>query len=147
MPTSSQSKILSVVDYQLLQQQQASGQDGTTKSSDGLTVSQTAVSELRRRHSKDNRRPSLGKKDDDNQSPPPPNLTARRRSSGKINDGNISFSDYRGRDYFRNNSKTERVIKLLFFHQSKDETWGRRFLQYCIRRNQLFSLKHRKNYL
>ncbi|CAF2927069.1 unnamed protein product [Rotaria sp. Silwood2] len=99
MPTSSQSQILSVVDYQLLQQQAqqqqqqqtASGQDITTKLSGFNYVNQTSIIETKRRLSKDDRRPSFGKKDNDNnQSPPPPNISARRRSSAKIIDGPTS---------------------------------------------------------
>ncbi|CAF3678522.1 unnamed protein product [Rotaria sp. Silwood1] len=96
MPTSSQSQILSVVDYQLLQQQAqqqqtASGQDVTTKPSGFNLINQTSIIETKRRHSKDDRRPSFGKKDnDDNQSPPPPNINIRRRSSAKITDGTTS---------------------------------------------------------
>jgi hypothetical protein len=78
MPTSSQSQILSVVDYQLIQQQQqASGQDGTIKPLVHISIHQTP-----RRLSKDNHRKKEDDDDDDNQSPPPPNLTNRRRSSG-----------------------------------------------------------------
>jgi len=90
MPTSSQSQILSVVDYQALQQQQqqqqqASGQDGTTaKLSSRISVDQTPTIETKRRQSKDDHRPSTGKKDE---SPPPASLLPYRRSSTKINDG------------------------------------------------------------
>jgi hypothetical protein len=95
MPTSSQSQILSVVDHQILQQQQASGQDGITKPSIRISLNQTPVNESRRyQHTKD-RYSSTGNRyddDDDNQSPPPHNATARRRSSGKINDGKIKKS-------------------------------------------------------
>jgi len=85
MPTSSQSQILSVVDYQSLQQQQASGQDGTTaKLSSGISVNQTSTIGRRRSQSKDERRPSIGRIDE---SAPPANLLSYRRNSTKINDG------------------------------------------------------------
>jgi hypothetical protein len=78
MPTSSQSQILSVVDYQLIQQQQqANIQDGTINPPVHISIHQTP-----RRLSKDNQRKKDN--DDDNQSPPPSNLTTHRRSSGKI---------------------------------------------------------------
>src|SRR5580698_7521227 len=85
MPTSSQSQILSAVDYQLVQQQQATGQDGTTINPTGpIWVNQTTVTETRRRRSKDERRPSTGRKDDDERYiSPRPNLTGRRRSSNE----------------------------------------------------------------
>ncbi len=93
MPTSSQSQILSVVDYQLLQQhqQQPSGQDGTTtKPLNRISVNQTSVIETKRRSSKDDWRPSTGKKDDyDKQPPTPSNFSARPRNSIKINEGKI----------------------------------------------------------
>lgn len=87
MPTSSQSKILSVVDYQLLQQQkQTNEQDQSTIT----TIRRLSV------HSPDNqikRRQSIGKKDtDDNkQLSSLPNLNVRRRHSMKINDSKMKF--------------------------------------------------------
>jgi hypothetical protein len=98
MPTSSQSQILSVVDYQLLhqqqqQQQQTAGQDGTTKLPVRISVNQTSVSTSKRRHQNQDHHPSVENKNDDDdnddQSPPPPSSTARRRSSGKLTDGKI----------------------------------------------------------
>ncbi len=76
MPTSSQSQILSVVDYQLLQQQQSSGQNVPTKSSVRIPVNQTSV-----------RRALIENKNDvDNHFPPPSYVTNRRRSSDKTNE-------------------------------------------------------------
>jgi hypothetical protein len=90
MPTSSQSQILSVVDYQLLQQQQASGQNGTTKPSLRISVNQTPINESKRRQQKGDRRASIeNKTDEDNHSPPPSNVSNRRQSSDKNNDSKI----------------------------------------------------------
>ncbi|CAF1073691.1 unnamed protein product [Adineta ricciae] len=90
MPTSSQSQILSVVDGQLLQnqqQQKASGQTRTNKSPVRALVNQTGVSELRRRSIKEERRPSISQRyNDEDHSPPPPNVINRRRSSDKPTD-------------------------------------------------------------
>jgi hypothetical protein len=83
MPTSSQSKILSVVDYQLLQQsqQQSTDHEGITiKQSSQVLVNQTSV-----RRSRDARRSSIGRKDDEEeekQSTSP----VHRRSSTKMNE-------------------------------------------------------------
>ncbi|CAF1061835.1 unnamed protein product [Rotaria sordida] len=113
MPTSSQSQILSVVDYQLLQQQAqqqqqqqqqqiANSQDATTKLAGLNYVNQPSLIEIRRRSSRDERRPSTGKKDNDgNQSPPPPNITVRRRSSAKIIDDTTSNRPTQQSDSFR----------------------------------------------
>ena len=90
MPTSSQSQILSVVDHQLLQQQQANGQEGISiKPSSRITINQTSVIETKRRQSRDDRRLSIGRKDDDEKYSPPPssNQMTRRRSSAKTTDG------------------------------------------------------------
>lgn len=94
MPTSSQSQILSVVDYQLLHQQQQQqqptiAQDGVTvKPAIRISVNQTPLLEARRRLSKDERRPSIGKKfDNEKLSPSSQNLLVRRRSSLKLADG------------------------------------------------------------
>jgi hypothetical protein len=90
MPTSSQSQILSVVDYQLLQQ--ASGQNGTTKPPLRISVNQTSINESKRRHQNGDRRRSIeNKTDEDNHSPPPPpsNVFNRRQSSDKNNDSKI----------------------------------------------------------
>ena len=72
MPTSSQSKILSAVDYQI--QQQGNPSEGATKPSVPLK----------------SLRPSKGNNYDDEEEriSPPPTVT-RRRSSGKINEGQV----------------------------------------------------------
>ena len=75
MPTSSQSQILSVVDYQLLHQQ-PHGQGEAKKRSDRI--------ESKRHQPKDNRHSSARKKDGNNRSLPSLNTTTRRRSPGKI---------------------------------------------------------------
>ncbi|UJR33819.1 hypothetical protein I4U23_021243 [Adineta vaga] len=92
MPTSSQSQILSVVDGQLLQQQQKpSGQNRTNKSPVRASANQTGVSEARRRSVKEDRRPSIGNRyNDEDHSPPPSNVINRRQSSDKPNDGRTS---------------------------------------------------------
>jgi hypothetical protein len=89
MPTSSQSQILSVVDHQLLQQQQGTGQDGIiTKSSNRIPINQISGIEIKRRQSKDDRRLSIGRQDDDEKfSPPNSNQINRRQSSSKTIDG------------------------------------------------------------
>lgn len=93
MPTSSQSKILSAVDYQLLQQQHqqsSSGQDTTAKDFSINSVNPAPVIESKRRLSKDDRRSSIGRKDDDdNMLLTPLSRSARRRSSEKIGDGKM----------------------------------------------------------
>lgn len=101
MPTSSQSKILSVVDYQLLQQQQqqpeqqqqqhkASGQTRTTKSPVRISVSQNLANETKRQYQKEDRRPSIENKyNADDQLSPPSNLLNRRRSADKTTEGKI----------------------------------------------------------
>ena len=91
MPTSSQSQILSVVDYQLLhQQQQANGQDGTTKLPARITVNQIPTNESRRQHrNEDNRPVAQNKNGRDHHSPSSPTPDDRRRNSGKIGDGKI----------------------------------------------------------
>ncbi len=79
MPTSSQSKILSVVDYQLLQQQQTNGQEGVTaKPSSQIQTNQTPVGRAR-----DERRSAIGRKDGNNEQSTSP---VYRRNSAKIND-------------------------------------------------------------
>jgi hypothetical protein len=86
MPTSSQSQILSVVDYQLLQQQ-ASGQNAQTKPPVRISVNQTQAIETIRRLSKDERRPSIDRKN--GTSPTFPRVTDRRRSSDKTAESKI----------------------------------------------------------
>lgn len=87
MPTSSQSQILSVVDYQLLQQQ-PNGQPTTTK-----PTNQISVADAKRRPSKDDRRTSIDKKKENDRSPPSSsvNATDRRRSLDKANDSKVSL--------------------------------------------------------
>ncbi|CAF2468341.1 unnamed protein product [Rotaria sp. Silwood2] len=87
MPTSSQSKILSVIDYQL-GQQQATGQDEVTKPTVHSSGSKIPGNESKRRSHKDDRRASIeNKNDEDNHSPSPPNITDRRLSFSKNTDG------------------------------------------------------------
>lgn len=75
MPTSSQSRILSVVDQQLQQQ---------TTVHDGTSIHPTASNI-------EPKRGSARRKDEENQiSPGPATLSARRRSSLKINESNRS---------------------------------------------------------
>lgn len=78
MPTSSQSQILSVVDYQLLQQQN-NGQTNTTKAPIRISVNPTAINESKRRYSNDNH---------------PTYANDRRRSSDKTNDRKSSILIY-----------------------------------------------------
>jgi hypothetical protein len=88
MPTSSQSQILSVVDYQLLSQQHAGGQDGTTKQPARISLHQASINDQKRQHRNEDHRSTMQNKNGgDNRSPSPPNVNDRRRSSGKINDG------------------------------------------------------------
>ncbi|CAF3473703.1 unnamed protein product [Rotaria sordida] len=87
MPTSSQSKILSVIDYQLIQQQ-ATGQDEITKPTVHITSSKISGNESKRRSQKDDPRSSIeNKNNEDNHSPSPTNITDRRLSSSKNTDG------------------------------------------------------------
>ncbi|CAF4574468.1 unnamed protein product [Rotaria sp. Silwood1] len=87
MPTSSQSKILSVIDYQL-GQQQATGQDEVTKPTARNSGSKITGHESNRRSHKDDRRSSIeNKNDEDNHSPSPTNITDQRLSSSKSTDG------------------------------------------------------------
>lgn len=72
MPTASQSQILSVVDYQLLQQN--NGQTNTTKPPVRISVNPTAISESKRRNSSDNHLTSSTSGNN------------RRRSTDKTND-------------------------------------------------------------
>lgn len=88
MPTSSQSKILSVVDYQLVQQQ-GTGVDELTKPTVHAPSSKTSGTESKRRHQDDRRRSIENKSGDDNHSPPPSHLSTRRLSSSKNNDSKI----------------------------------------------------------
>lgn len=87
MPTSSQSRILSAVDYQLIQQQAQqqqifSGPDATATSGGDNSSNQQKT--------KNDRRLSCEKRGNDhNKSPSPSNLSARRRSSLKNVDGKI----------------------------------------------------------
>jgi hypothetical protein len=88
MPTSSQSKILSVVDYQLLQQQQqqqqSTGHEGTTiKPSSQAPVNQISVIETKRRRSKDDRPSSIGRKDEEEEQSP---SSDHWRSSAETNE-------------------------------------------------------------
>ena len=87
MPTSSQSQILSVVDYQLLQQQ-PNGQ--TTK-----PTNQISAADAKRRPQRDDRRTSIDKKNENDRSPPPSsvNATDRRRSLDKANDSKVSLDE------------------------------------------------------
>ena len=81
MPTSSQSKILSVVDYQLVQkqQQQPNGQEGVTeKPSSQSVINQTPLGRAR-----DERRSAIRRKSRDNEQSASP---VYRRNSMKIND-------------------------------------------------------------
>jgi hypothetical protein len=90
MPTSSQSQILSVVDYQLLQQQQASGQNTTIKPSVRISVNQTSVNESKRHQQKEDRRSSNEDNNyQNNHLAPPSNRMDRRRSSDKSIDSKI----------------------------------------------------------
>jgi hypothetical protein len=90
MPTSSQSQILSVVDYQLLHQQQANGQDGTTKLPARITVNQISTNESKRQHrNEDHRTIAQNKNGRDHHSPSSPSPDDRRRNSGKTADGKI----------------------------------------------------------
>jgi hypothetical protein len=73
MPTSSQSQILSMVDYRLLK-----------KLPDRISINRKSAVESKRRQPKDNRRSSVRKKDGNNQSLLSLNTNARHRSSGKI---------------------------------------------------------------
>lgn len=87
MPTSSQSKILSVVDYQLLQQQQTNEHGVTTKSSYPRSISQATPNESQWRQSNDDYHLMIGiKENDDNKSALPTNFSVHRRSSTKIDD-------------------------------------------------------------
>ena len=87
MPTSSQSKILSVVDYQLIQQEN-SDRDGGTKSTTGSSIHRTAAADgSKKTHQKDQRRLSIEDKNNDHS--PSPNAAARRHNTDKINDGNF----------------------------------------------------------
>ncbi len=93
MPTSSQSQILSVVDYQLLQQQQTSGQNVTTKPPVRIPVNQPAVNDSIRRQQKDERRTSIDSKKHENEhSSPLPRVNTRRRSSDKNIDSKLPIS-------------------------------------------------------
>jgi hypothetical protein len=95
MPTSSQSQILSVVDYQSIQQQ-ASGQNATTtKPPVRISVNQTQVTDTIRRHSKDyERRLSIDKKNGNDHPPSLPRVTERRRSSDKTVESKISIPHF-----------------------------------------------------
>lgn len=78
MPTSSQSRILSVVDQQLLQQSTAN---------DETLINQTSGNETKRRQSRDDLRQSTGRRNDEEKtSPAPPNLAIGRQNSARIND-------------------------------------------------------------
>ncbi len=93
MPTSSQSQILSVVDYQSLQQQQTSGQNVTTKPPVRIPVNQPAVNDSIRRQQKDERRTSIDSKKHENEhSSPLPRVNTRRRSSDKNIDSKLPIS-------------------------------------------------------
>ena len=88
MPTSSQSQILSVVDYQLLQeqqQQQTTGQNAPAKPPVRISVNQTSVSESKRHYPKDDRRSST----EDDHFASRSHTADRRRSSDKTNDSKI----------------------------------------------------------
>ena len=78
MPTSSQSKILSTVDYQIQQQQQANPFDSATKPIGPVKSI----------------RPFKGNnaEEDEERGSPPPTVT-RRRSSVKINEGQIRHEE------------------------------------------------------
>ncbi len=107
MPTSSQSQILSVVDYQLLQQQQPSGQNVTTKPPVRIPVNQPAVNDSIRRQQKDDRRTSIdSKKHENERSSPLPRVNTRRRSSDKNIDSKLPISYLFFNPYFtkKNNS-------------------------------------------
>ena len=92
MPTSSQSQILSVVDYQLIQRQQQTGvYNRTTKSVVRPSIQRTPGFSQDQGHERDDARPSINKEaaDEQQSSPPPlaPQLITRRRSSDKFSDG------------------------------------------------------------
>lgn len=89
MPTSSQSQILSVVDYQLLQQQ-PNGQNNTTK-----PRNETSIGDGKRHPPKDERRTSIDKKKENDRSPPASSVNAsdRRRSLDKANDSKVSSNE------------------------------------------------------
>ncbi|CAF4554105.1 unnamed protein product, partial [Rotaria magnacalcarata] len=86
MPTSSQSKILSVIDYQLVQKQ-PNGQDEVSKLNVHSSANKNSLNETKRRHSKDERRASIENKNgESNRATSPFNSNARRLSSSKNND-------------------------------------------------------------
>ncbi|CAF1603823.1 unnamed protein product [Rotaria magnacalcarata] len=90
MPTSSQSKILSVIDYQLVQKQ-PNGQDEVSKLNVHSSANKNSLNETKRRHSKDERRASIENKNgESNRATSPFNSNARRLSSSKNNDGKNS---------------------------------------------------------
>ena len=94
MPTSSQSRILSVVDYQLLRKQQNSDvHDGQTKPNDRTQVHQSSAILSKRRPYRDDRRSSSESKNNERNripSPPPPSsIIDQRRHSDKSNDGKL----------------------------------------------------------
>ena len=92
MPTSSQSQILSVVDYQLIQRQQQTGvYNRTTKSVVRPSIQRTPGIPQEQGQVRDDTRPSIDKQPADEQQSSPPalasRLIARRRSSDKFSDG------------------------------------------------------------
>lgn len=109
MPTSSQSRILSVVDYQLHQKQQNHREETHLDLPDGptlkpivrISINRTSVSPPKRRPVREERRLSFEQRiAGKGLSPsPPPNITARRRSSGKLSDGKLK--NCQGRIFFR----------------------------------------------
>lgn len=94
MPTSSQSRILSVVDYQLHRKQQNSDvHDGQAKPKDRTPGHQSSAILSKRRPYRDDRRSSIDSKNNERNrvpSPPPPSsIVDQRRHSDKSNDGRL----------------------------------------------------------
>jgi hypothetical protein len=94
MPTSSQSRILSVVDYQLLRKQPNSDvQDGQTKASGRAPVQPSSSILSKRRPYRDDRRSSIESKNNERNripSPPPPSsIIEQRQNSDKSTDSKL----------------------------------------------------------
>lgn len=116
MPTSSQSKILSVIDYQLVQQQ-PNGQDGIAKPTVYNASTRVPRNEPKRRAQKDDYSIlNENKNGEDNRSPSPLNINSRRTSIAKSSDGKFSTSKFVFRLLFIL-PKIKVVNILIFFQQ------------------------------
>ena len=91
MPTSSQSQILSVVDYHLHKQKQQRHRCDDEQHDQTKSFLKITVAKSKKVRHKVASEPFINEKynEDENQSPspPPPSLLIRRRSSGKMSDG------------------------------------------------------------